>query len=78
MLLTTFFYFQGLNDFTAIAISADLSDSYVGPCGACRQFMCEFNPEIPIYLVRLDNRVQVSTKRSLSLQVFINTIIASP
>lgn len=48
-------------DFTAIAIAADNKKDFVGPCGACRQFMAEFNPDIPIYLVRLDGVVQVTS-----------------
>ncbi|TRY68667.1 hypothetical protein TCAL_03799 [Tigriopus californicus] len=50
---------QGQQDMKAIAIAADLDEEFVGPCGACRQFMCEFNPDLEIYLVRLDHKVQL-------------------
>jgi len=54
---------QGFTDFVSIAIAADLNGSeFVGPCGACRQFLAEFHPEMPIYLVRVqDLQVQVTT-----------------
>ena len=38
----------GSNKFEMIAI---VSPGGVTPCGACRQFLAEFNPDIPILLV---------------------------
>ena len=35
------------------------------PCGACRQFLCEFNPEIPFYLVRKDMKVKETSLAKL-------------
>ncbi len=59
-------FFQGLVDFTAVAISADLDGDFCGPCGACRQFMCEFNPDLTIYLVRIkDLKVQCTDLNTL-------------
>jgi len=52
-------------EFKAIAIAADNKQDFVGPCGACRQFMAEFNPDIPIFLVRLDGKVQVTSLANL-------------
>jgi cytidine deaminase len=64
----------GRRTFLAVAITADAGEQFVGPCGACRccstsphtehssvrrQFLAEFNPDIPIYLVRPDLAVQV-------------------
>jgi homotetrameric cytidine deaminase len=37
----------GERDFVAIAVTAD-SDEPIVPCGACRQFMAEFNPDLII------------------------------
>jgi cytidine deaminase len=37
----------GSRKFTGIAIVADTKTAVV-PCGACRQFLAEFNPSIPI------------------------------
>jgi len=38
---------SGSRKFCGIAIVADTGDPVV-PCGACRQFLAEFNPSIPI------------------------------
>jgi cytidine deaminase len=38
----------GERDFTAIAV---VSRGGVSPCGACRQFLAEFNPSLPIVMV---------------------------
>ncbi len=61
---------QGYRNFICIAIAADLRETYVGPCGACRQFMCEFNPAIPIYLVRPDDGVEVTSLAKLLPECF--------
>ena len=53
----TVYLFQGHQTFTAIAIAADLEIDFCGPCGACRQFMSEFNPEIVIYLIRAKDKM---------------------
>jgi cytidine deaminase len=37
----------GERDFVAIAVTAD-SDEPIVPCGACRQFLAEFNPDLII------------------------------
>jgi len=60
----------GQQDFVAIAIAAHAGEQFVGPCGACRQFMAEFNPDIPIYLVRPDLEVQVTNLNILLPEAF--------
>merc|ERR1712110_499386 len=60
----------GQQDFLAIAIAAQAGEQFVGPCGACRQFMAEFNPDIPIYLVRPDLEVQVINLNVLLPEAF--------
>jgi len=60
----------GQQDFVAIAIAAHAGEQFVGPCGACRQFMAEFNPDIPIYLVRPDLEVQVTNLNVLLPEAF--------
>jgi cytidine deaminase len=39
---------NGEKEFTAIAV---VSRTGVSPCGACRQFLAEFNPKLPIVMV---------------------------
>jgi len=38
----------GEREFTAVAV---VSRGGVSPCGACRQFLAEFNPDLPIVMV---------------------------
>ena len=54
-----------MHEFTSIAVSGDLVETFVTPCGACRQFLCEFNPTIPIYLVKPNRTVQVTSLAKL-------------
>lgn len=42
----------GQRDFVAVAIVAD-TELPIVPCGACRQFLAEFNPGLPIYSATL-------------------------
>ena len=58
----------GCRQFAAIAVVAE-TDSPVAPCGACRQFLAEFNPSLPIYSAGRDG---VHTSWSLS------TLLPSP
>lgn len=46
----------GERDFTAIAVA---SRGGVTPCGACRQFLAEFAPDLPIVMVNSLNRNEV-------------------
>ncbi|ODQ80214.1 hypothetical protein BABINDRAFT_166574 [Babjeviella inositovora NRRL Y-12698] len=41
---------MGHRKFKALAISTDLT-TVASPCGICRQFIREFGPELPIYMV---------------------------
>jgi cytidine deaminase len=49
----------GERDFLAIAVVAD-SDEPIAPCGACRQFLAEFAPDLVIVSasVRGDRKVE--------------------
>ena len=50
----------GRRDFVALAIVAD-SDVPLSPCGACRQFLAEFAPDLPIVSANLTgSRAQLS------------------
>ncbi len=46
----------GRRDFEAILLVADTPDPIV-PCGACRQFLAEFNPELMVFSRRRDGEV---------------------
>ena len=45
----------GRRSFKRIAIVSE-GASYCFPCGACRQLLCEFSPEIEVLSVRADGR----------------------
>lgn len=53
---------EGLTEMNCVAISGAHEDpeGFVGPCGMCRQTLAEFNPHIPIYLVRPDGMVKIT------------------
>jgi cytidine deaminase len=46
---------EGKRDFVRIAIISD-GVNYTLPCGACRQMLTEFSPEMEIIAVRADGR----------------------
>ena len=48
---------EGAANFIAIAIVADTTLP-VSPCGACRQVLAEFNPQLPIHLGTLSGTVE--------------------
>ncbi|MBN3299296.1 CDD deaminase, partial [Amia calva] len=43
---------EGYREFTAIAVTCDIAESYVGPCGACRQVLREFGEDLEVYLTK--------------------------
>ncbi|KAM6908959.1 cytidine deaminase [Xenentodon cancila] len=45
---------QGHRQFTAIAVTCDIEDHFVGPCGACRQVLLEFGSDWTVYLTKPD------------------------
>jgi cytidine deaminase len=45
----------GERDFTAIAVVADAKEPAM-PCGACRQVLAEFNPDIEVMTTTADGR----------------------
>lgn len=54
----------GEREFTAIAV---VSRGGVSPCGACRQFLAEFNPNLPVVMVDSEdeNKLQETTLGTL-------------
>ncbi|CAJ1051637.1 cytidine deaminase b [Xyrichtys novacula] len=45
---------EGHNKFKAVAVASDMSDQFISPCGACRQFMREFGSDWLVYLSKPD------------------------
>lgn len=62
-------YDSGENPFIAIAVSAGEKDEAV-PCGICRQFMYEFNPDLDI-ITKADGEIKVRKLRELMPEGFV-------
>ncbi|XP_026209283.1 cytidine deaminase isoform X3 [Anabas testudineus] len=45
---------EGHKKFKAIAVTCDIKDNFVGPCGACRQVLMEFGSNWIVYLTKPD------------------------
>ena len=51
---------DGHREFSAIAVTTDMTDSFATPCGACRQFILEFG-DCFVILARPDKQYRVCT-----------------
>lgn len=56
---------EGDQKFTTVVVATDVADSWLPPCGACRQFIVEFGTDIEVVLVKPDR----SFKRFTSLEL---------
>jgi len=56
---------RGYRTFKAIAITGDLTDTPIVPCGGCRQFMAEFGQDWLVYMTRSDKSYEVVTVKQL-------------
>ena len=61
---------QGHRDFVKLAIYCPDSEDFGMPCGICRQFMCEFNYDLEIYIGRPDGAIKMWTLRQLLPEAF--------
>ncbi|XP_045601290.1 cytidine deaminase [Procambarus clarkii] len=52
---------EGHRKFEAIAITAEMGDKFVGPCGACRQVLAEFGLDWEVYLAKPDKQYMKTT-----------------
>lgn len=55
---------EGVRDFKAISIIAD-SGTPVAPCGACRQVLAEFNPEMVVIMANAESGLCETTLSEL-------------
>jgi len=60
----------GHREFDAIAVVGD-SDAPTVPCGACRQFLAEFNPEMRVIMGGKGDAVEVRTLDQLLPEAFV-------
>jgi len=59
---------EGEKDFVALAVAAD-THGPCSPCGACRQVLAEFAPQMPVIMVNLTGKREEKTVAQL-LPVF--------
>jgi len=60
----------GHREFDAIAVVGD-SEAPTVPCGACRQFLAEFNPEMRVIIGGKGDAVEVRTLDELLPEAFV-------
>ena len=46
---------RGFRKFKAIAVTSDMVEKPISPCGACRQVMAEFGTDYDVYMVKPDS-----------------------
>ncbi|XP_034020165.1 zgc:103586, partial [Thalassophryne amazonica] len=56
---------EGHRGFRALCVTCDVSDQFVGPCGACRQVLLEFGSDWIIYLTKPDGSYKETSLRDL-------------
>lgn len=67
---------EGETQFVTLAIVAD-TDGPVSPCGACRQVMNEFSPDLRVILSNLRGETTVTTAQALLPGAFRDSDMAS-
>lgn len=45
---------EGHREFTAIAVSSEMEDTFIAPCGECRQNLAEFGMDWDVYMTKPD------------------------
>jgi len=60
---------RGYRTFKAIAVTSDLTDGPIVPCGNC-QFMAEFGEHWFVYMTRMDKSYEVMTVKQLLPSAF--------
>ncbi|XP_061565946.1 zgc:103586 [Cololabis saira] len=67
---------EGHRKFTAIAVTCDIKDQFVGPCGACRQVLLEFGSDWTVYLTKPDGSYKETSIRELLPLAFSPDVLA--
>ena len=62
---------DGYTKFKAIAISSDMKNSVIVPCGACRQFLVEFGIDWDVYMTKPDLSYEKMTTGELLPKSFV-------
>ena len=60
----------GEREFVALAVSGGDGESYVLPCGVCRQILYEFNPEMEIVSVINNGKYEIKILKDLLPHAF--------
>lgn len=55
---------EGIKDIRAIAVIGDTEEP-CAPCGACRQVMMEFAPDMKVVMANLHNKIKIKKAREL-------------
>lgn len=55
---------EGIKDIRAIAVIGDTEEPCT-PCGACRQVMIEFAPDMKVVMANLHNKIKIKKARDL-------------
>lgn len=61
---------EGNHEFRRIAVTSPDAKDYCYPCGACRQFLVEFNPDMEVLVGRGDDKYVSFKLRELLPGVF--------
>lgn len=61
---------DGKLKFTAIAVASNIDKHFIGPCGACRQFLAEFGLDLVLYLTKTDGSYDTVTLQQLLPMTF--------
>lgn len=69
---------KGYRRFKAIAVTSDMIDKPITPCGACRQFMVEFGTDYDVYMVKPDSTYTMEKVQDLLPHAFVPAHLGLP
>jgi len=68
---------EGKKRFIAIAVSSDVTQDFISPCGACRQFLAEFGLDLVVYMAKPNFSCKKTTLRDLLPMAFTENVLFS-